>query len=193
MKNKKGVDALKSWRTSILNTFLIVVSVAAAIMMVATIFEARSKTGLWPIVIYYGILTVLLIVLAIFRKINPRARAWGVLIVPYIIGIISLASHGLGSSGKIYLFALPVGALILIGPGSAILMAIFSLATMVSFAIFSQNGMLALWLQTERTSFLLDDWIWETVDLAMLLAIIMSPKLITSRYWSSLVGQKKHI
>jgi signal transduction histidine kinase/CheY-like chemotaxis protein/uncharacterized membrane-anchored protein YhcB (DUF1043 family) len=190
MKSKKGIDALKSWRTSILNTFLIVVSVAAAIMLVATIFEARSKSGLWSIVIFYGILTVLLIVLAIFRNINLRVRAWGVLIVPYIIGIISLASHGLGSSGKIYLFALPVGALILIGPGSAVLMAFFSLATMATFAIFSQNGMLALWLQTERTSYLLDDWIWETVDLAMLLAIIMSLLILFYRFQQNTIKKE---
>jgi signal transduction histidine kinase/CheY-like chemotaxis protein/uncharacterized membrane-anchored protein YhcB (DUF1043 family) len=182
MKNTNGHDALKSWRTSILNTFLIVVAVAAAVMLVATIFEARAKSGLWPIVLFYVVLTILLAVLAVFRGIDPRLRAWGVLVVPYIIGVMSLASHGLGSSGKIYLFALPVGALILIGPGSAVFMSFISLATMAAFAVFSQNGLLAVWLQTERNSSLLADWIWESVDLAMLLVIIMSLLILFYRF-----------
>jgi uncharacterized protein (DUF983 family) len=76
---------LREWRTKILNGFLTIVAVAAAVGTVVSILDAISRPGQWPVVILFSILEVILIVLAVFRKIDYRIRAWGVLLVPYIV------------------------------------------------------------------------------------------------------------
>lgn len=106
---------LRDWRTMILNGFLVVVTGISTAMTVATILDAMSSPGLWPAVIVYVILTLVVAGLAAFRRIDYHIRAWGVLMLCYIAGLATLSTFGLGSSGRLYLLALPILALILIG------------------------------------------------------------------------------
>ncbi|MBV5331369.1 hypothetical protein JZU69_02975, partial [bacterium] len=101
-----------------------------------SILDAISRPGQWPSVIVYSILDLMLIALSIF-KIDYRIRAWGVLLVPYAVGLTALASFGLGSSGRLYLLVLPIGALILIGVRSSIFMSVLSILTMAVFALLA--------------------------------------------------------
>lgn len=183
--------ALTIWRTKILNIFLIVVALAASVMMIAGIIDAIKKPTQWPVTGFYVIMTLMLAVLAIFRKIDLRVRAWGVLIVPFIIGVTTLASYGLGSSGRIYLIVLPVGALILIGIRSAIVMSAISALTVGIFTFLAQKGMLVQFLITDRNSLLFSDWISEDIDQVMLLLIIMALTIMFYRFQESLI-QKEH-
>ena len=116
MNMKNNVDpeiVLQGWRTKILNGFLIIVVGIATVMTVATILDAMSSPGLLPAVIVYVILTLVVTGLAVFRRIDYRIRAWGVLMLCYIAGLVTLATFGLGSSGRLYLLALPILALYL--------------------------------------------------------------------------------
>ena len=114
-------DELRQWRTKILNVFLTVVAVAAGAMTVMSILDTTSRPDQWPIMILAGILTLVLAALAIFRGIDSRIRAWGLLLVTYAISVIDLVTYGLGSSGRLYLMALPIFALILIGVRAGII------------------------------------------------------------------------
>lgn len=194
MENMKKEDknlALTVWRTKILNVFLIVVALAASVMMVAGIIDAIKKPSQWPVTGFYVIMTLMLAILAIFRKIDLRVRAWGVLIVPFIIGVTTLASYGLGSSGRIYLIVLPVGALILIGIRSAIVMSAISALTVAAFTFLAQKGMLVQFLITDRNSLLFSDWISEDIDQVMLLLIIMALTIMFYLFQESLI-EKEH-
>src|SRR5512139_3641374 len=124
---------LQQWRTKILNVFLIVAAVGAAAMLAVNIADALSRPGQWPAVIVFSVLQVVLIVLAGFRRIDYRIRAWGILLVPYAVGITAMASFGLGSSGRLYLLVLPIGAVILIGVRSGIITSVLSILIMVVF------------------------------------------------------------
>ena len=137
---------LREWRTKILNVFLAIVAIAATAMTGAGILDAISRPGQWPSVIIFSILTLMLAALALLREIDSRIRAWGVLVVPYVVGVTTLASYGLGSSGRLYLLALPVGALILIGVRSGIIMSAISVLTMAAFTFLADRGMLLHWL-----------------------------------------------
>ena len=178
---------LRAWRTRILNFFLVVVAVVAASMMVTTIIDAASRPGQWPTLILYSTLTLILAALAIFRRVDPRVRAWGVLLVPYVVGVTSLATSGLGGDGRLYLLALPIGAVILIGAGSGILMSVISIVTLAVFAMLAGRGVLAHSLVAERNSLLLGDWVTEGISTLGLLVIIMALQILFHRFQQRLI------
>jgi len=114
MRNNDDPETLlREWRTKILNGFLAIVAVAAGVGMMVSILDAISHPDQWPVAIFFSVLELALIVLAVFRRIDYQIRAWGVLLVPYVVGISNLAFFGLGSSGRMFLLAAPIGVLIL--------------------------------------------------------------------------------
>ena len=142
--------------------------------------------------IIFAVLDLVLIALAIFRKIDIRIRAWGVLLVPYIVGVTTLASYGLGSSGRLYLLVLPIGALILIGVRSGVVMSVLSILTMVVFSFLADRGTLVNWLITDRNSLLLADWLAEFVDTVMLLATVMALLIMFYRFQERLIRTERN-
>ena len=182
---------LREWRTRILNVFLAIVAVAAGAMTGISILDAASRPGQWPTVILYCALALVLAALALFRGVDPRIRALGVLLVPYAVGVTTLASFGLGGSGRLYLLALPIGALILIGVRSGILMAALSVLTMAVFAFLADRGVLLQWLVGERNSLLVADWLAESIDTLGLLAIVMALLILFYRFQERLIDKER--
>ena len=179
------------WRTRILNTFLVIVALAAAVMTAVSIADAIARPGQWLPVILYSVLELILAALAIFRKIDFRIRAWGVLLVPYAVGVTALASYGLGSSGRLYMLAVPIGALILIGVKPAIFMSVLSGLTMLVFSFLANEGILSRWLVSERNSLLMVDWLAEDVDTLLLLLVIMALLIMFYRFQERMI-EKEH-
>lgn len=184
-------EMLQEWRTTILNVFLIIVALAAGVMTVISIIDAFSRPGQWPPVILYTVMELVLIVLAVFRQIDHRIRAWGVLFVPYVVGVTALATNGLGSSGRIYLMVLPIGALILIGVRSAVIMSLLSVLTLAAFAVLAERGILANWLVNDRNSLLLTDWLSEGVDSVMLLITVMALLIMFYRFLQKIIQSER--
>ncbi len=182
---------LQNWRTKILNAFLVVVAITASVMTVVSIVDAISRPGQWPPVIIFALLDVALVALAIFR-VDYRIRAWGVLLVPYVVGVTTLASYGLGSSGRLYLLVVPIGALILIGVRSGIFMSVLSIMTMGVFAFLAERGVLLGWLISDRNSLLLADWLAEFADTFMLLATVMALLIMFYRFQERLIDKERH-
>jgi PAS domain S-box-containing protein len=182
---------MQRWRTKILSVFLVIATVAAGVGLIASILDALSRPGQWPAVIVYSIMEVMLVVLSVFRKLDQRIRAWGVLLVPYAVGVTVMASFGLGSSGRLYLLALPIGAVILIGVRSGIVMSVLSILTMVVFSLLAERGILANWLVGDRNSLLLADWLAEFVDTLMLLTIIMVLQVMFYRFQERTIARER--
>ena len=109
--HRPAETVLRQWRTGILNGFLIIAAVIAAVMTVATALDARSSPELSRAVVVYLVLAAVLAVLAIFRQIAYPIRAWGLLIVCELAGLAAMATFGLGSAGRLYLLAVPILAL----------------------------------------------------------------------------------
>jgi signal transduction histidine kinase/DNA-binding response OmpR family regulator len=173
---------LREWRTSIINRFISVVAVAGGIMTGLGILDAVSRPDQWPSTILFIVLELMLAALALFRGIDSRLRAWGVLLVPYTIGVTSLLSSGLGGSGRIYLLALPVGAVILIGVRSGILMAVLSVATYALVTVLAGSGILDTTLVSSRNSLLMSDWLLEAGEMVGLLTIVMALIILFYRF-----------
>jgi len=185
-------DLLNQWRAKKLNTFIVVVTLVSMAMMAITLVDAQSRPGQWTAVVLFFGMTLALVLLATFRnRIGLRVKAWAVLLAPFLVGIIALASNGLGSSGRLYLLALPVGAVILIGRRAGIWMAALSTLTLVAFTLFANSGDLARWLVSDRNSLLVTDWLAEDVDSLMLLLVIMTLQVMFYRFLEGLLEKER--
>ena len=179
------------WRLTILNGFIVVAALAAAAGMIMTIFDTASSPGQWPSVILYAVLLVILAVLASFRKIDSRIRTWGVLLVAYITGLITLTTLGLGGSGRLYLLALPVVALILLGVRSGIIMSVIGIITMLTYALMAGYTSVLDQLITERSSLSMADWLAESSDTLMLLVVTMVLLILFYRFQERTLNQER--
>ena len=190
-ENSETKSVLQAWRTKILNGYLTIAAVAAAIGTGMTIMDASSRPGQWPVVILYSSLSLVLITLAFFRKINNRIRTWGFLLVAYATCLTTMATLGLGGSGRLYLLSLPILALILLGIPSGVLMSALSVLTMLAFAFLSKYTSLLQQMVIERNSLHIADWLAEGSDTLMLLAVVMILLILFYRFQERLIEQER--
>ncbi len=193
MDTNQKVDpevVLQNWRTRILNGFLGVVVIIVVAMTVVTVFDAMSRPGQWSAVIVYLILTVVMIGVAVFRGLDYRIRAWVTLLVPFIVGVMAMATFGLGSSGRLYMMAVPIAALVLLGTRPGMIMWGVSILTLICFGLLANNGVLAETLIRDRNSLLLADWIAEFVDTLGLLSIVMVILIMFYHFQESLIARE---
>jgi hypothetical protein len=183
---------LRRWRIKVLNVFLIIVAAVSAVGTVVSVSDAISYPDQWPIAIFFAILELVLIVFACFRQIDYRIRAWGVLVVPYFVGISNLATFGLGSSGRMFLLAVPIGGLILLGVRSGVIMSVFVAITMVVFTILAKNDLLQQWLVIDRNSLLLSDWFTESTDTLIILISILALLIMFYRFQEHTIARERH-
>ncbi|OQB26051.1 MAG: Signal transduction histidine-protein kinase BarA [Chloroflexi bacterium ADurb.Bin180] len=182
---------LREWRTRVLNVFLAVVGVMSPLMLVGAISDARRTPGQWPAVGAFLVLTVLVIVLAVKRNWDQRIRAWGVMLVPYLIGVIDLANFGLGGDGRLYLISVAVCGVVLLSPWAGIGTSIVVAATLIAFTYMAGQGTLARLLVTERNSLVASDWVNETLFTLGLMVIMMTLLILFYRFLVQTL-QKEH-
>ena len=116
LTNSGGTDAvLGAWRARILNGFLLIATIACVPILVLTLLNALRQRDQWPALALFSLLLLLLAVLAFWRSLDSRIRAWGILSIVYVAGITALARGGLAGSGRDFLLVLPFIALILLG------------------------------------------------------------------------------
>jgi GAF domain-containing protein len=160
---------LYTWRTRILNSLLIIIAALTVPPMAFVIAIAKPED--MPAVLIYGSLALIVVVMAIFRRLGVRIRAWGLLLVGYSGGILALTRGGLAGDGRVYLMALPVLALVLVGRRSGIITTAISLITFLFFAGFAQLGWLGQWMpQAAHVNPLdLENWLEAGATMALLL------------------------
>ncbi len=172
---------LQAWRTRVLNVLLIAVSIAGAPAIVLTIVRAIRKPEQWSAALVFLAVYLFLVALAFLRRLDPRLRVRGVLIVGYVVGIIAFARGGLAGSGSVYMIALPVMVAILVGVRSAIIAAVLSLLAFAAFAVAAHLGWMRPWLIHTDNPLALADWLYEGATFAMLLVAVMVLQWLFSR------------
>ncbi len=172
---------LRAWRTRALNVLLAVVSIAAAPAIMLTIVQATRNQEYWLSTLVFSAVYLFLVALTLLRRLDPRLRAWGVLVVGYVVGALAFARGGLAGSGSVYMLALPVLAAILVGVRPAIVAAILSLLTFAAFAVTAHLGWMEAWLIHINNPLALADWLYEGATFAMLLAVVVVLQWLFSR------------
>ncbi len=133
---------LIAWRTKTLNVILIILAIVALpALAVTTVSAVRSPEGMRYALIM-AVAFMIVIALAVLRGINYYAKAWGLLLVGYLVATVSMVSSGLTSTGPWYALMLPVLALILIGVRPGILAAALSVFELTVLAFLFDRGVL---------------------------------------------------
>ncbi len=125
--NKKDQQIiLYEWRTSILNGFYLIVALLSLPAVGAIIINAFKEPSFWLPATFFTTIVLCLIVLAVFRKLPYLLRVGALGVLGYAGGIYNLYLSGLSGAGPLYLLAVPIFILILLGKRSSVISAIFS-------------------------------------------------------------------
>ncbi len=141
-KSSETGAVLSAWRATILNGMLAIVAIAAAPAWAMTIVSLVQVPERWPFTLLFSVVFVMLIALAVFRSLDSRVRAWGLLLLGYVAATANLAIGGLQSAGPWYLLVLPILALILVGERSGILTSVLSALVPAVFVVLFRQGVL---------------------------------------------------
>ncbi|HID88686.1 MAG TPA: hypothetical protein EYP52_03125, partial [Anaerolineae bacterium] len=174
------VEELEAWRVRVLNALLTMVGVIGAPIVGWTVYMAMQNPEQWTAAAVFLGGYLLLLALAIFRRLNLRVRAWGLLLLGYAIGIVAFARGGLAGDGRIFMLALPVLALVLVGVGSGIVMGLLGILAFIIFALLAQQGQMAQWLVRPDNPLALEPWLYGGAVFTMLLGLLL---LLLSRFY----------
>ena len=149
---------MRTWRTRALNSLLTVATVVALPLVSIVSIEAISSPKHMPAALAILTIYLLLVGLAVLRRINFHLRVWSVLLLCYLLGVLTLARGGLAGDGRIYLLVVPPLAIILAGWRIGVAMAVLSVLTFAAFTVTAHLGWMAGWLVRQDNTLLLVDW-----------------------------------
>ncbi len=173
---------LCAWRTRVLNILLTVGVVAAAPAIVLVLIYAAPRTEEWLFTSIYLAIYLVIIGMAIFRRLDIRVRAWVSALSLYAVGVQEFARGGLAGDGRILLLALPILILILIGVHASLIMAGLSLLTYTFFTLAAHLGWLKNWLAQRENPTLLMDWLGGGAVFALMLIVVMVLEWFFNRF-----------
>ncbi len=163
---------LNAWRTRVLNALYIVTIISAAPLMIMNIAHAIEDPRHWAGAVPYLAIYLVIIGLAVFRRLSLRLRAWGLVLLGYLAGALALALGGLAGDGRVFLLAMPMLALILIGLRPGLIAALLSLLILAVFALTAHLGWMERWLLITDNPLDLDAWIYEGIVVALCLGLV---------------------
>jgi signal transduction histidine kinase/DNA-binding response OmpR family regulator len=166
-------SVLREWRTNTLNILLAVIAIVAlpvmGVLAVETIRNPEQRTTALIFPVFY----LILLGLAVFRRLDVRLRGWSVLLLGYAVEVVAFLRGGLAGNGANYLIALPVLAIILVGVRSGLVMVALNLVTYVAFAILADIGLLNDWLIYLDNPLTWESWLLEGAGMGMVLALVL--------------------
>jgi PAS domain S-box-containing protein len=184
MKNRGTRDVLAEWRTKTLDTLLIVLAVVAVPAWVMSILSAIRAPEFRNLAITFTVALLMVIGLAALRGIAYRARAWGVLLLGYLAATMALVYQGIGSSGSLYVFALPILALILVGLRAGLVASVFSVLELAILGFLFSQGVL---VSIPRPYI----WLGSTTTFLMLLATTMALLVLFHRFQEKSIADQR--
>jgi PAS domain S-box-containing protein len=184
---------LTAWRTRALNSLLIVTSIAATGVMVSIILDAIDDPEFWPATVAYLVLYLFLLGLTVLRRLNFHLRAWGLLLAAYAAGVLAFARGGLAGDGRVYLLALPLMTLILVGRRGGLFMGVLSVLTFAAFGVTAHLKWMAEWLVCQDNTLLWSDWGIGGVAFVMVLAALMALQWRFSQAQQAVAAENLHL
>jgi GAF domain-containing protein len=186
-----GTSALDAWRSRSLNILLAVAAVLALPAVAFIVHETVRESGPWMTVAGFIVLYVILVALAIFRRVDSRLRAVVLLIIVYAGGVLGLGRGGLAGDGRLYLFSVPILALVLINTQAGLIATAITLVTFLGFAVMTDLGWTDTWLFIRDNPTSLSVWLDSGITLAMMMIPIVVLLRQFTRFQMSTL-QKEH-
>ncbi len=164
---------LAEWRVGSLNIFLIIAVIvafpAALIPVIAAFYNSAEIPGAAAIFSAF----VILLVLAVFRKIDSRVRGWGLIILGFSMAMVDLTRTNLAGDISIYLLAMPLLAFILINSRSGYVAGAISLILYWGSAFLTERGMFDSMLINRDDPFAMRWWVDAGTTFVMLMVALL--------------------
>ncbi len=140
------VAAIREQRTRILNTLLGIAAGIATPIIVSLVLFSIGQPSLWVSYIPYFVAWVVLVGLALARRLSPAVRTSILVVLAYAVGILSLIIDGPLGAGWLYLLAAPMLFSILVQKKAGAYAATVSLIVYVVAAVAHHLG----WIQPQK-------------------------------------------
>jgi PAS domain S-box-containing protein len=174
----------------VLNALLTALAIAALPVILLVIIQAAKRPEQWFAALTFSALYLLLMPLAIFRRISYYLRAWILLSLGYVAGALALARGGLAGDGRVFLLVLPMMALILAGARSGLVAIALSLLIYAGFAVAAHTGLMEQWLVTQENTLALIDWAFGGAAFTLVLVGLMVLQWRLNRFLTNLAAEK---
>ncbi len=153
--------ALHDWRSSVLDIFLPLASLATFPSIVQTVLQViRNPQIAWQGAAIFVIFYLALLYVTFQRNLGAGTRSWAVVTLTYLAGVVSMARGGLAGDGTIFLTVLPILTITLVNARTGIYAAGLSLSTFVVFGILAHFGVLSRWLIIHDNPQTPDQWLY---------------------------------
>lgn len=182
---------LRVWRVKALNTLLIATSIAAAPMMLVVILAAGRKLEQWPAALAFLAMYLCVVGLTVLRHLDFRLRAWGLLLMVYATGSLAFARGGLAGDGRMYLLALPMLTLVLLGWRASLAMAVLSLLTFATFAVIAHLGWMAGWLVCQDNPLSLAYWVEGGIAFLLTLVVLVAVQYRFNQFQETITAEHR--
>lgn len=175
---------IQKWRARALNLLLVVIAILGLPAYVVPIINMYRTGQPAPLMLVYGGVFLSLLILAVIPFKSYRLRSTLFLFVAYLSAVASFTRLGLAGSGRLYLLALPLVALLLRGVRAGTTCSVISMAIYTAYAALAHFGVLAQWITVKENP--LDLAFWIEAGVALLLFMIMLI-LLEDRFFTFLI------
>jgi GGDEF domain-containing protein len=170
---QEPTHALYDWRSSVLDIFLPLASLAFLPSIVQTVLQVINDPqvawqGAAIIVFFY---LILVFVTFTPRRISTTMRSWVVVALTYLTGIVSMARGGLAGDGTLFLTVLPILTITLVNAHAGIYAAGVSISTFILFGILAHAGILNPWLIIHDNPQTPDQWLYFGLAMSTLIIV----------------------
>lgn len=173
-------EDVQAWRDRMLNTLLTAIAIGGLLVMGVTFVSATSDPSQWPAVLFFLAGYVFVVILAVFRRLPWRFRSLSTFVIGYGIAFVAFVRGGLVGVGPMYLLALPILGVILLGPRSSLVMLALSLVIFTFFAVANHLNWLTNWM-TVLDPLSTASWLDKGTDFTMLLVGLVALQWLFSR------------
>lgn len=175
---------IQVWRIRALNLLLIVIAILGVPAYVIPIVNMYRSGQTAPLMLAYGLVFLALLILAFLPLKNYRLRSTLFLFVAYLSAVASFTRLGLAGSGRLYLLALPLIALLLRGVRAGTVSSIISLLIYAAFAALAHTGILERWVTLRENPLNLSFWVEAGIALFAFMVLLV---IIEERFFSYLI------
>ena len=166
--------SLEAWRARAVSLLLTTASIVGGVAIVPAVILGLKPPVQWVAVTTLIILYLIIIAMAIFRRIDLQIRTSSIFIAGYMASILTMGKNGLTGVGPLYLLGLPVLGIVLLGTRFGIITSIFSVLIFSFFTVMVHLGWLENWLISTESPIQLLTWIGYGTTFTMLLATLIT-------------------
>ena len=164
---------LSEWRVKALDVFLTAAALISFPVILIPVAGAFLNPDEIPGAIILSALFLILLGLAVFRKVDPSIRGWMLIVLGYVAAVIDITRTNLAGDVAIYLLAMPLLAFILLRPRAGYIAGGISLVIYWGAAILTDGGAFDSMIINRENPYAMRWWVDAGTTFVLLLVTLL--------------------